>query len=66
MNQQLYQPGVAGRKRPAMQKNYHMLTNNAVLPSDEPFEVIHYHSKVLKNKSDKLVPTIRQKGQDTA
>ena len=60
--QMIYQPGVAGRRRPAMQPNYHMLTNNAVLPSDGPSEVVHYHTKKLRNSGNLLAPTIRAGG----
>jgi len=50
-----------------MQHNYHTMTNNAVLPPDELPDVVHYHSKVLKKKSNLLAPTLRNiNAQETA
>lgn len=49
----------AGRKRPPMQPNYHTMTNNAVFPTDDKEDVIHYHSKVLRDNKPKLAPTLR-------
>ena len=49
-----------GRKRPENQYNYHTMTNNAVFPVDGgQDEVVHYHSKVVKDRSPRLNPTIR-------
>ena len=48
-----------GKKRPENQYNYHTMTNNAVFPIDDQEEVVHYHSKVVKDRSPRLNPTIR-------
>ena len=52
---------IQGRKRPENQFNYHLMSNNAVFPvmDNGKDEVVHYHSKVVKNKSPRLEPTIR-------
>ena len=42
-----------------MQPNYHTLTNNAVFPQEGQEEVIHYHTKVTKERL-RLAPTIRK------
>ncbi len=51
-------PSITGRKRPAMQPNYHTLTNNAVFPTGSKDEVVHYHSKIVRNRMPKLAPTL--------
>ena len=57
----------AGRKRPAMVPNYHTLSNNAVLPSNDVPDVQHYHTKVIRDRAPKLAPTLRQEfNSDTA
>jgi len=41
-----------------MQPNYHTLTNNAVFPTGDSSEVVHYHTKVMRNRHPRLAPTI--------
>ena len=59
----MYTIGMAGRKRPARQPNYHQLTNNAVFPTEDQ-DVVHYHSKVVRDQKPKLAPTLRSNNQD--
>ena len=49
----------ASRKRPLLQHNYHMMANNAVLPTDENPDVIHNHTKVIRDYAPRLAPTLR-------
>ena len=64
---QPYQPHGYGKKRPAMQPNYHMLTNNAVFPTENSDAVIHNTTKIVRDRNPKLAPTIRPgQGQETA
>ena len=42
-----------------MVPNYHTLSNNAVLPSNEAPDVEHYHTKVIRDRAPKLAPTLR-------
>ena len=42
-----------------MQPNYHTLSNNAVFPTEESGAVVHYHTKVVKDRNPKLSPTLR-------
>lgn len=50
---------MAGRRRPAHVPNYHTLSNNAVLPTNEKQDVQHYHTKVVRDRNPKLAPTLR-------
>ena len=52
--------GGHGRKHFEGSNNYHTMTNNAIFPSGEPEEVIHYHSKHLPHRAPRLKPTIRE------
>lgn len=49
---------VMGKKRPSAQKNYHQLANNAVFPIENE-DVVHYHSKKLRQGGLRLAPTLR-------
>ena len=35
------------------------MTNNAVFPTDDREDVIHYHTKVVRDSRPKLAPTLR-------
>lgn len=57
----VYDGSVAGRRRPPAVPNYHLMTNNAVLPTGEPPAVEHYHTKVVRGgRRPKLQATLRK------
>jgi hypothetical protein len=55
-----YYAAVNNSKKKMHTKNYHILTNNAVLPSDVPIDVIH-HDLTTKspNRRPGLEPTLK-------
>ena len=56
----VYDGGVAGRRRLTQHPNYHVLSHNAVLPTDDKPDVEHYHTKKLRpGRAPALHPTLR-------
>ena len=56
----MYDGALAGRRRFTQQPNYHVLSNNAVLPTDEKPDVEHYHTKKMRGgRAPNLQPTLR-------
>ena len=50
-----------GKRKKAAGINYHMMTNNAIFPTEEVEDVIQYHSKRLPGDNlPRLAPTLRK------